>query len=125
MRFNRPICSICGGLLAIIALPTASMAQDFTEIDALSDIATNEQAGITEASEQAAKGDLLEALATLERVLAVHPKSQGARLLHAVYLCDIDDKQGGIVALNQLKTKEIGEEALSAAYTRCGGELPE
>lgn len=125
MRFNRPICSIWAGLLAIIALPTVSMAQDFTEIDALSDIATNEQAGITEASEQAAMGDLLEALATLERVLAVHPKSQGARLLHAVYLCDIDDKQGGIVALNQLKTKEIGEEALSAAYARCGGEMPE
>jgi len=109
----------------MVALPTASLAQDFTEIDTLSDIATDEEAGIAEASKQAAAGDLLEALATLERVLAVQPKSQGARLLHAVYLCDIDDKQGGLVALNQLKKKDIGEEALSAAYARCGGEIPE
>ncbi len=110
---------------AVLGGAIIAQAQDFSEIDALSDVALDEQTGIEAATAQAARGDILEALATLERVLAVHPKSQGARLLHAVYLCDVDDKQGGLVALNQLKKKEVGEEALAAAYARCGGEMPE
>lgn len=123
MRGYQPTI-IGAGLALALTMNSAVFAQDFTEIDALSDAAMDEQLGIAEANKQAERGDLLEALATLERVLAVFPKSNGARVLHAVYLCDVDDKQGGLVELNQLKKKDIGKEALAAAYVRCGGEMP-
>lgn len=117
-----PTALLYAGLATLGLTVNVGHAQTFEEIDALSDIATDEQAGIKQASDQATRGEVLEALATLERVLATFPKSNGARVLHAVYLCDIDDKQGGVVELNQLKAKDIGEEALVAAYVRCGKE---
>ncbi len=126
LKFQRPILAAgTAAMLAMITVPAIGQAQNFDEIDALSDAALDEQAGIQTASNQAANGDYLEAIATLERVLAIFPKSIGARTLHAVYLCDIDDKQGGLVELRQLKKKEVGEEALRAAFLRCGGEMPE
>lgn len=126
LKFQRPI--LAAGAIAALAMtivPAIGQAQSFDEIDALSDAALDEQAGIQSATNQATNGDYLEAIATLERVLAIFPKSLGARTLHAVYLCDIDDKQGGLVELRQLKKKDVGEEALRAAYLRCGAEMPE
>src|SRR5688572_6817175 len=49
-------------------------AETLEELDALSDLSADESAGITAAREQAGRGEYLEALATLERVLAAHPK---------------------------------------------------
>ncbi|MEO9461341.1 MAG: hypothetical protein ABJ242_01275 [Marinomonas sp.] len=124
-KFQRSILA-AGAIsaLAIMTMPAMAQTQNFDEIDALSDAALDEQAGIQTASNQAANGDYLEAIATLERVLAIFPKSIGARTLHAVYLCDIDDKQGGLVELRRLKKKDVGEEALRAAFLRCGSEMP-
>jgi len=105
--------------------PEASTEPLFAVLDSLSDAAIDEQAGINLAGDLAKEGRYLEAIATLERVLAAYPKSHNARILHAVFLCDIDDKQGGLVELSQIKKRHVGEEAMNAALARCGGEVDE
>lgn len=94
-------------------------AETLEELDALSDLSVDEGAGIAAAKEQAERGEYLEALATLERVLAVHPLSHEARLIHAVYLCKVDDKRGGLVELDRLKKKYYGGDLLSEARAMC------
>ena len=94
-------------------------AQTLEALDALSDLSADEGAGIAAARDQAGRGEYLEALATLERVLAAHPKSHEARLIHAVYLCDVDDKRGGLVEIDKLKAKDYGEQLLAEARARC------
>ena len=101
----------------VIAAPLR--AETLADLDTLSDISADEEAGITAAREQADRGEYLEALATLERVLAVNPKSHNARLIHAIYLCRIDDKRGGLVELDRLKKKYYGGELLSEARAMC------
>ena len=96
-------------------------AETLEELDSLSDASLDEAGGIAAAREQAGRGAYLEALATLERVLAVHPKSREARLIHAVYLCEIDDKRGGLVEIDRLKEKHYGRQLLAEARARCGG----
>lgn len=94
-------------------------AQTIDQLDALSDASTDEAGGIAEAKLQGERGQYLEALATLERVLAVHPKSHEARLIHAIFLCKIDDRQGGLVELGKLKKKHYGKELLAESRALC------
>jgi hypothetical protein len=96
-------------------------AETLEELDALSDVSTDEAGGIAAANEQAGRGEYLEALATLERVLAVHPKSREARLIHALYLCEVDDRRGGLVEIDKLKEKHYQRGQLAEARARCGG----
>ena len=114
--------------LAALALGLAIQpvaAQSFEEIDALSDAAQDERSGIRSAQVLAEQGAYLEALATLERMLAVNPKSAEGRLLHALYLCRIDDIRGGLVEIGKLKDKEFGRKTLADARTACeaGGQV--
>ena len=114
--------------LAALALGMSiqpAAAQSFEEIDALSDAAQDERTGIRSAQTLAAQGAYLEALATLERMLAVNPKSAEGRLLHALYLCRIDDIRGGLVEIGKLKKKEFGSQTLADARAACeaGGEV--
>lgn len=97
----------------------SSSAETLAELDTISDISADEATGIAAAREQAGRGTYLEALATLERVLAVHPKSAEARLLHAVYLCQIDDRRGGLVEISKLKTKKYSDEVMAEVRTIC------
>ena len=123
MRLQSPVRrSLLGIALTwgCLASPQLS-AETLDELDALSDASLDEAAGIAAAREQAERGAYLEALATLERVLAVHPKSREGRLIHAVYLCEIDDKRGGLVEIDRLKQKHYGRELLAEARARCGG----
>jgi Tfp pilus assembly protein PilF len=107
-------------LLAVGGVAFApSSAETPEELDRLSDLSADEEAGINAATEQAERGEYLEALATLERVLAVHPKSRAARLIHAVYLCRIDDRRGGLVELDRLKEKHYEREQLAEARAIC------
>ncbi len=109
--------ALAGGLLASIP----SSAETLEELDALSDLSADEATGISTAREQAGRGEYLEALATLERVLAAHPKSRDARVIHAIYLCRIDDRRGGLVEIDKLKEKDYGAELLAEARAMCNG----
>lgn len=110
---------IGAGLIIACCATSPASAETLEELDALIDASSDEQSGIAMAREQASRGELLEALATLERVSAENPKSREARLIHAIYLCRIDDKQGGMVELSKLKKKHYGEETLAEARRRC------
>jgi uncharacterized protein HemY len=106
--------------LACVSLASAPLyAETLQELEALSDLSFDETAGIAAARAQANQGGYLEALATLERVLAVHPKSHEARLIHAIYLCKIDDRRGGLVEISKLKKKHYGKELLAESRAMC------
>ncbi|MBO6526239.1 hypothetical protein [Erythrobacter sp.] len=113
-------------LAGATCLPSAALqAETLAELDALSDAAQDERGGIEAAQALARQGAYLEALATLERMLAVNPKSAEGRLLHALYLCRIDDIRGGLVEIGKLKEREFGRETLADARSACeaGGEV--
>ena len=109
--------------LWLAALP--AQAQDTQALEALAAASQSEAEGTALAQAQAARGEWLEALATLDRVLAVNPRSQGSRLLLALYLCEVDDKQGGLLELSRLRPRELaerrrdGEAILANAESRC------
>ena len=109
--------------LWLAALP--AQAQDTQALETLAAASQSEAEGTALAQAQAARGEWLEALATLDRVLAVNPRSQGSRLLHALYLCEVDDKQGGLLELSRLRPRELaerrrdGEAILANAESRC------
>ena len=54
-----------------------------------------------------------------DRVLAVHPTSQQALISHALYLCRIDDEQGGLVEIDKLDEDDFGEALLAEARQQC------
>ena len=69
-------CNLAGAVIAIGFFACSPLgAETLDQLDAMSDRSANEQAGIAAAKAQAGSGGYLEALATLERVLAAHPKS--------------------------------------------------
>lgn len=112
-------------LAALPAQAQDTQAQDTQALEALATASQSEAEGTALAQQQAARGEWLEALATLDRVLAVNPRSQGSRLLHALYLCEVDDKQGGLLELSRLRPRELadrrrdGEAILANAESRC------
>lgn len=109
-----------GASIAFGTLASAPLgAETLEELDALSDLSADEASGIAVAHKQAGRGEYLEALATLERVLAVHPKSREARLIHGVYLCKIDDRRGGLVEIGKLKKKHYDEQLFTDARAMC------
>jgi hypothetical protein len=104
----------------IFAQPvTAVYAETIPELDAMAEVAVDEEKGIAFAQEQSGRGEFLEAIATLERVLALHPKSDSARLLHAVNLCKIDDQLGGAVEIGKLKQKNFAPELWADVMKLC------
>ncbi|MDE1468463.1 hypothetical protein [Aurantiacibacter sp. D1-12] len=102
-----------------LGLASPLHAQSFEELDRLSDVSVDEASGIAAAQDQAGRGLLLEALATLERVMAVHPTSLNARMLHAYYLCAIDDQQGARVEIDNMDEDDFGRENLAELRARC------
>lgn len=107
----------CMALLPLTSSPLN--AETLEELDALSDLSTDEAAGTAAARDMAQRGEYLDALATLERVLAVHPTSADALLMHAVYLCEIDDSQGGLLEISRLNERNYGAQMLNEARAMC------
>jgi hypothetical protein len=105
--------------LLVLAASTPLAAQSLEELDALSDRTADEASGIQTALEQTARGELLEALATLERVLALYPESDEARFNHATLLCWVDDPQGAEVEFARLDEDDYAPGALQQARENC------
>jgi Tfp pilus assembly protein PilF len=110
---------LMSGAALALGVTSPLAAQSFEELETLSDASSDEAGGIQAARGQASRGEYLEALATLERVLAQNPKSREARLIHAIYLCRVDDRRGGLVEIDKLKTKHYGKEVLEEAREMC------
>lgn len=112
-----------GALTACLMFSAAAAAplsaETLEELDAFIDETSEEGTGIAAARELAEQGEYLQAIAVLERVMAENPKSREAVLIHAIYLCRLDDKQGGLVELSKLKKKHYTQETLDEARRLC------
>ena len=106
-------------LLAAAAVPQVAFAQSLEELDRLVLSSAKPADGLTLARSQAAAGEFLDALATLERVLAVAPQDKQVRLLHAHLLCRIDDRDGAAAEFAGLRAKDYKPSDWSAAQGPC------
>ena len=77
------------------------------ELDALARATEQPADGIALARRQLRAGDMLESLATIERVILNHPRNDEARLLHAALLCRLDDRLGATVELDTLRGRPL------------------
>ena len=113
-------------VLLALALPCgAAHAETLDQLDELVDATADEAGGIAYARTQAQNGRYLEALSTLERVLGAFPTSRAALLDHAVYLCQVDDRQGGRVELQLLRERDYDAREWSDAQAICAYAVQE
>ena len=94
------------------------------ELDQLARASETPDTGLQLARQQAAAGEYLPALATLERVLFVKPKAKSARLLHAMLLCRIDDPQGAEAEFSRLKKGDYKKPEWREAKEACPAVFP-
>ncbi len=108
--------------LALAVAPAGALPawpQTAEELDQLVQPGEKAEDGVALARSQISAGALLEALATLERTLAVKPKSKQAKLLHAGILCQIDDRTGAAVEFGRLKAKDFSKDEWAEAQALC------
>lgn len=116
------------GLAASIAMAglfaaTSAPAETLAQLDALSQAAQSESAGIALARKQANAGDLLDALATLERIIINMPESAlEARLYHAALLCRVDDRRGALIEMDGLRGHDLDPALREEARAACSGQ---
>ena len=106
-------------LLAVLVVPQCAFAQSLEELDRLVLSSAKPADGLALARSQAATGQFLDALATLERVLAVAPKDKQVRLLHASLLCRIDDRAGAAAEFAKLRAKDYKAPDWGSAQGPC------
>jgi hypothetical protein len=113
----------CAGWLALALMLGAgpALAQDdpAAELDALSRETATSAGGLALARNLSGSGDLLGALAALDRVLMLEPASKPALLLRAGLLCRIDDKAGGVAQLARLKKRDYPRQEWNEASGAC------
>jgi Flp pilus assembly protein TadD len=111
-------------LAAALALMNAAplAAETVEELDRIVDASAKPADGLAMARSQVSSGALLEAIATLDRVLAGEPKNKPAKLLRASLLCRVDDRSGAAVAFARLKEKDYKRDEWAAALEPCKGK---
>jgi hypothetical protein len=109
-----------GCVIAALAIAFPASADTIETLDQLATETLDEVRGIALARQQADRGEWLDALASLERVLAYFPKSAQTRLLHAVYLCRVDDRLGAAVEIEALRQRDYSAAQWDEALTQCG-----
>ena len=105
------ICATCG------AMPLRAETPE--ELDSLAGPTSEVRAGMTLARAQASRGELLEALASVERVLFRHPEAREAQLLHASLRCRVDDPLGARAEFARLDRKQFHGSAWADAMAPC------
>lgn len=104
---------------ALLAVPALAQEDPAAALDALSRETATATGGLTLAMSQSSTGDLLGALATLDRVLIADPTAREALLLRAGLLCRIDDTQGGEAQLARLNKRDFAKTAWEEAKAAC------
>ena len=112
--------------LALGCAASPALAQDdpAAELDALSQQTATSAGGMALARNQGENGDLLGALATIDRVLIAEPAAKPALLLRAQMLCQIDDRQGGSAQLARLKKRDFPKADWTRASAACAKPRP-
>jgi len=106
------------GMIGLILSQSAS-ADAISDLETLSQKADNPARGLNFAREQAERGQLLDALSTIERVLLNFPDSDEARLQHASLLCRLDDRSGSLVEFDALRGHNFDPAVWSEATKPC------
>lgn len=106
-------------IAAAAILPQSATAQSLEALDQLVSASAKPAGGLALARSQAGSGALLDALATLERVLLTDPANKPARLLHASILCRIDDRDGAAAEFAKLRSKDFKKPEWAAARAAC------
>jgi thioredoxin-like negative regulator of GroEL len=111
-------------IAAVFAFAAAAplAAQTVEELDRIVDASAKPADGLAQAQAQIDSGAMLEAIATLDRVLAREPKHKGAKLLRASLLCRVDDRGGAAAAFTRLKEKDYKKDEWAAALLPCEGK---
>lgn len=104
-------------LLLMAALP--AQAETIAELETLSRASATPAGGVALARRQIGSGDLLGAMATLERVLIRHPQALDAQLLRAGLLCRLDDRAGSAVEFGHLRGRGIPDRVWGEAAAPC------
>ena len=94
-------------------------AETPAQLDILSRATDQPETGVTLARSQIAKGDLLDAMASLERTLFNFPENDEARALHAGLLCRIGDRRGALVEFDTMRGREIPASLNEEARAPC------
>lgn len=110
---------LLGALLLAAAAPAAAQT---AALDPLVTATQTPAAGMALARRQIAAGDLLQALATLERLILADPANDRARLLHAGLLCKLDDRQGSLIEFDQLRGHNFTKAEWAEATASCGNK---
>jgi len=103
----------------LLAGGTPVVADTTAELDALSKASDKAISGIALARQQIDRDELLEALATLERVLMNNPDNLEARALHAGLLCRVDDRKGAITEFDALRGLDVPPDVNDEAREPC------
>ncbi len=94
-------------------------AETAGQLDTLSRATDKPSTGIALARGQIDADELLEAMATLERVLMNDPENLAARALHAGLLCRIDDRRGAIMEFDSLRGLDVPQAVSDEARLPC------
>ena len=114
-------CLFISGLAAALAVAAApALADPVSDLDVLAEASGDPQLGIQLARDQIGEGDLIGAVATLERLLIRFPATDEALLLHAGLLCRLDDRAGAQAELAAYGRVRITDQAWSEVTAACG-----
>ncbi|MEO7680825.1 MAG: hypothetical protein ABIS14_09060, partial [Sphingomonas sp.] len=72
MAIRHSVAALC---LVLSASPVLAQLDPLDELDSLSRASADPGAGLALARQQVARGDLIGAVATTERIIALHPES--------------------------------------------------
>lgn len=113
------------GLIALalavpgLSAPALAAPDPLMDLDALSRASDGLATGMALARRQIASGELLGALATLERVLTAHPEADQALLLYASVTCRVDDRSGALISFEQVSSDAVSSRAMNEATAPC------
>jgi hypothetical protein len=105
--------------LAASPAHASGQADPVAALDALSRATADASSGLALARRQVGEGDLLGALATVERVLLNDTRSDEARLLHASLLCRLDDPSGYLIEFEDIDEADFSARTWSEATAPC------
>lgn len=105
--------------VASCAGPACAQVDPLAELDSLSRASADPAAGMALARQQASRGDLVGAVATTERIIALHPDSDDALLFHVSLLCRLDDPAGARAEIAELPAGRTGGD-WSPVVAACG-----
>jgi len=114
--FRLPVCAA----IALAALSSTPLTADTAaQLESASRATDSTATGISLARSQIASDELLEAMATLERVMMNDPENLEARALHAGLLCRIDDRRGAIMEFDLLRGLDVPQTVATEARQPC------